>query len=443
MSYFDICTLANEHGAIETVKIMPQKGCAFLNFVEESAAKAFFDACQKEAPKIGEQTLKVSFAKTTDIAEDLKKQIEAGASRNLFVGNVSDMVSEDMLAQLFARFGPFENIIILRQKGIAFVNLTSVRNAIQAKGTMDGHDLAGKKIKVNFAKEKIGLKPSAVRRPARPFLATSDPTPRMGGLGSLPLGAGLGGLGGGLGLSGLGVAPGPGLFSPAPFHALNQAPQFFPAQIPDPFAHNPSAPRGIYLGNVQADVTAHDLCKVANRFGALESVKIVEGKQCAFLNFVEPSAAHAFWASAQHQPITIGQNTLKVNWAKSGVLNPEVMNAIRQGATRNLFVGNIEDHISEETIREAFREHGEIDNIVILRPKKIAFVNLTSIHSALAARERLQGKQIGDPPVTLKINFAKEVSGGGRKPPRLGAAPGPASGMLRSPPILPPLSRQY
>jgi RNA recognition motif-containing protein len=194
----------------------------------------------------------------------------------------------------------------------------------------------------------------------------------------------------------------------------------------DPFGRGPaSGPRGIYLGNVQADVTLRDLCKLANRFGALESVKIVEGKQCAFLNFIDPAAAHAFYMNAQQQPITVGQSTLKINWAKSGVLNADVVNAVRQGATRNLFVGNIEEHINEDLLRDAFKEFGEIDNIVILRPKKIAFVNLASIHAALTARERLQGKQIGDPPVALKINFAKEVSRGGPSRPR---GPGGAGG---------------
>jgi RNA recognition motif-containing protein len=406
-TYFDICSVANEHGAIEMVKIMPQKGCAFLNFVEESAARSFFEACHKDPPRIGDQTLRVSFAKTSEMPDDLRKQIDGGASRNLFVGNVTDLVNEDMLMQLFSRFGPFENISIIRQKGIAFVNLTSIRNALAAKSALDGAELGGKRIKVNFAKEKVGLKPGSVRRPTRPFMAVGE------------------------------AAQGPSAGYYAPVAPLGPPPQFFPSQGPEfePFVNNPtSGPRGIYLGNVHADVTPHDLCKLANRFGALESVKIVEGKQCAFLNFIDPAAAQAFWTHAQQQPITFGANNLKVNWAKSGVLTGDILNAIRQGATRNLFVGNVEDHITEELLTATFKEFGELDSVVILRPKKIAFINMTSIHSSLNAREKLQGKQIGDPPVTLKINFAKEVTG--KRGPRDQQGPpqgGPYGGPLRRP----------
>jgi len=46
--------------------------------------------------------------------------------------------------------------------------------------------------------------------------------------------------------------------------------------------------------------------------------------------------------------------------------------------------------------------------------KKIAFVNFASLKSALKAREALQGQSVGDPPVQLKINYAKEIIPGAR-----------------------------
>jgi len=39
--YSDLCGIANEFGALEMVKVVPQKGCAFVNFLEDGPARAF------------------------------------------------------------------------------------------------------------------------------------------------------------------------------------------------------------------------------------------------------------------------------------------------------------------------------------------------------------------------------------------------------------------
>jgi len=153
---------------------------------------------------------------------------------------------------------------------------------------------------------------------------------------------------------------------------------------------------------------------LANRYGAVESVKIVKSKSSAFVNFIDPAAAAAFVAAAQQNPIQLANQPIRVNWAKSTPIHPEMLAQIRQGATRNLFVGNVEDHISEDNLREVFAPYGDLDSIVVLRPKKIAFVNFAALKSALKARDALQGQTIGDPPVQLKINFAKEIIPGSR-----------------------------
>jgi len=268
-------------------------------------------------------------------------------------------VDEDMLAQVFARFGPFENIIILRDKKCAFVNLTSLRNAVNAKKTLNDVDCGGRRLKLNYAKEKIGAKPGQVRRPVRPFLgpaASAEAAVRLAAINPTPA-----------------------------YHPPQQQQQFFQGQAPDMEAHAPTG-RGIYLGNIQEDITYHDLCTLANRFGQLESVKIVREKQCAFLNFIDPAAAHAFFMSAQSSPVRIKTHIIKINWAKSGILGGEVIAAVRQGGTRNLFVGNVEDHITDEVLREVFKNYGEFDTVVVLKDKKIAFVNLLQSNLHLLRR---------------------------------------------------------
>ncbi|MCA9735383.1 RNA-binding protein [candidate division KSB1 bacterium] len=87
---------------------------------------------------------------------------------NLYVGNMSYEVSEDDLKALFAEYGEVEsvNMIIDRQtgrsKGFAFVEMPSNSEADQAVKNLNGHDLKGRKLKVNQAK------PKEKRRPFRP-----------------------------------------------------------------------------------------------------------------------------------------------------------------------------------------------------------------------------------------------------------------------------------
>jgi RNA recognition motif-containing protein len=377
--YSDLCAIANEFGALEMVKVVPQKGCAFVNFIEEGPARAFYQAAEEKPIQLGDTTLKIRWAKATPIKDELYEKIKAGATRNLFIGNLPEAANEDTLAHYFQRYGPIESIVILRPKAIAFVNLTSVRSAISARQALDNQDLAGRRIKVNFAKEKVGVK-----RPTTQPRQSRAPEPHWG------------------------APPPPPNFYGSPY------PPPPPSQLYPPALPTPPASRAIFLGNVQDDVTLQEICKLANRYGAIESVKIVKAKSSAFVNFIDPNAAAAFVSAAQQNPITLANQPIRVNWVKSTPIHPEILGHVRQGATRNLFVGNVEDHISDDLIRELFSPFGEFDSIVVLRPKKIAFVNFASLKSALKAREALQGQSVGDPPVQLKINYAKEIIPGSR-----------------------------
>jgi len=103
--------------------------------------------------------VRIGWAKSAPIDSVLLEHIRNGATRNLFVGSVASGLTQEHLAQVFAPFGPFENIVILRSKGIAFVNLCSIKAAINARAAINrdpGTILQGMRLKVNFAKEKTG-----------------------------------------------------------------------------------------------------------------------------------------------------------------------------------------------------------------------------------------------------------------------------------------------
>lgn len=75
----------------------------------------------------------------------------------------------------------------------------------------------------------------------------------------------------------------------------------------------------------------------------------------------------------------MNSNRLKIGWGKpTGPVSPTLAALLKQGASRNVYVGNIVDFdtFNESKLREDFSHFGEIEQINFLKEKKAAFINL-------------------------------------------------------------------
>lgn len=91
-----------------------------------------------------------------------------------------------------------------------------------------------------------------------------------------------------------------------------------------------------------------------------------------FVTFVDPTAAFTFYQVATYQGLTLNNRRLKIGWGKnSGPLTPALALAVHSGATRNVYIGNVEDFdtFSEEKLRRDFGEYGDIELINFLKEK--------------------------------------------------------------------------
>jgi RNA recognition motif-containing protein len=70
----------------------------------------------------------------------------------LWIGNISNEVTEEELLAEFERFGKIESIRVLRNKTCAFVNFTTVEEASAALQDLQGKKLGNMAIKINFGK---------------------------------------------------------------------------------------------------------------------------------------------------------------------------------------------------------------------------------------------------------------------------------------------------
>ena|ERR1700733_6191971 len=94
-----------------------------------------------------------------------------------------------------------------------------------------------------------------------------------------------------------------------------------------------------------------------------------------FVTFIDPAAAISFYNLAALTGLTLNNRRLKVGWGKhSGPLSPSLALSIQAGATRNVYVGNIEDFekFSVEKLKRDFGEYGEIELVNYLKEKYVS-----------------------------------------------------------------------
>ncbi|MFH1890097.1 MAG: RNA-binding protein [Candidatus Kuenenbacteria bacterium] len=81
---------------------------------------------------------------------------------NIYVGNLSNDVTEDQLKQAFEAFGEVKSVSIIKDKlsgeprGFGFVEMPSKEEATAALQGLDGQDLGGRALKVNEAHDRGG-----------------------------------------------------------------------------------------------------------------------------------------------------------------------------------------------------------------------------------------------------------------------------------------------
>jgi RNA recognition motif-containing protein len=85
---------------------------------------------------------------------------------------------------------------------------------------------------------------------------------------------------------------------------------------------------------------------------------------------------------ASFQGLTLNNRRLKMGWGKnSGPLPPTLALAVHSGATRNVYIGNVEDFetFTEERLKRDFGEFGDIELINFLKEKSVHSL-LPSLH---------------------------------------------------------------
>jgi len=79
---------------------------------------------------------------------------------NIYVGNIAHSVKEEVLQSLFEQIGPVKSVKIITDKftgmsrGFGFVQMETKEDAEKAIEELNGHELEGRTIVVNQARER-------------------------------------------------------------------------------------------------------------------------------------------------------------------------------------------------------------------------------------------------------------------------------------------------
>ncbi|KAJ3347484.1 hypothetical protein HDU83_002083 [Entophlyctis luteolus] len=368
--YEDLLNMV-KYGPIESIKIVDDKKCCFIAFIDPAAAHAFFRDYQGKRVLIGDQEIRFGWGKPSAVPPLILNDVLNGASRNVYIGQVDATITEEALREEFAPFGPIDQIRVIPEKHIAFVHLCSIAQAQKAVAALPHRPLfSGKKI--NFGKDRCGSLAGVV---------------------------GGGGGGGGMGVPGM---------------------------------QGGMTMRTLYLGGLHPDVVVKDICDVV-RGGLLQKVHYLPEKNTAFVTFVDPMAASTLHMRGNNEGVVIKGKRVKVGWGKPAQpITSTVFTSIQNGATRTVYVGPLAAGITEERLRQDFSKFGEIEmiNMVPGADKTICFISYMDIAFAISAVNSAHAA-FGDAYAGMRINFGKDRCNQPLRPPpaarmqgQVGGAPG-------------------
>jgi RNA recognition motif-containing protein len=372
-------------GQIESARLLPDKNCAFISFLDGSSATHFHSDAILKKLSIKGQDIKIGWGKPSSVPTSVALAVQqSGASRNVYLGNLPEETTEEELREDLSKFGPIDTVKIVREKAIGFVHFLSIGNAIKAVTQLPQEPKWQAPRRVYYGKDRCAYVSKTQQQNAAQYL---------------------------------GIAPGyahvlNGADRDLITNALAQQSVAAAAVATTAGGVNNLGNRTVYLGNIHPETTIEEICNVV-RGGLLHHIRYIPDKHICFVTFIDPTSAASFYALSNLQGLMIHNRRLKIGWGKhSGALPPAIALAVSGGASRNVYVGNLDETWTEDRLRQDFQEYGEIELVNTLREKSCAFVNFTNIANAIKAIEAVRGKEEYK---RFKVNFGKDRCG---NPPR-------------------------
>ncbi|KAJ2359167.1 hypothetical protein IWW50_004005 [Coemansia erecta] len=149
LSSQDLVARFGQYGRVESLRLLPDKECAFVNFLRvEDAVRARED--MHAGARIGANTVRVGYGKGESYATGDAQAMQP--TRALWIGNIAAATTPDALGAVFRQFGAIDSARVLNHKNCGFVNFVRLEDAVRAKQAMNGKSVDGAVVRIGYAK---------------------------------------------------------------------------------------------------------------------------------------------------------------------------------------------------------------------------------------------------------------------------------------------------
>ncbi|KAG9050780.1 hypothetical protein FS837_002336 [Tulasnella sp. UAMH 9824] len=194
----DLAHVFAPYGAIESFRLLPEKECGFVNFVDiQDAIRAKDDVLNRLGGNIGMpngQLVRIGFGKA-DSAPPMtpitgaaannnpvspsvggsrpassgisspsspaigpESQLQNSPTRALWIGSIPATTTPATILSVFSPFGPIESARVLTHKNCGFINFERLDDAIRARKALNGRDVLGSDvgaIRIGYARVPV------------------------------------------------------------------------------------------------------------------------------------------------------------------------------------------------------------------------------------------------------------------------------------------------
>ncbi len=145
----EVRSLFMQYGMVESMKTLPHKNCAFVNFSSKEDAWRCMTSSMRQGMYLGGVQLKTGWGKPQDRVEE-RSVVTSPPSNSVWIGSLPADTEEEELRSIFSRFGHVENVRLILPKRCAFLTLSSVSDAEMAIRELQGYNFRGERLKLNF-----------------------------------------------------------------------------------------------------------------------------------------------------------------------------------------------------------------------------------------------------------------------------------------------------
>jgi hypothetical protein len=144
--------------------------------------------------------------------------------------------------------------------------------------------------------------------------------------------------------------------------------------------------RTLFFDNIQQESTS----KLLNYInGMIETIEPMAENQ-VLITFIDNLIATKVLQMFLTQKVYIDNEEIKAQWGPLTNFNPDIYSKVLKGASRNVFINNLDPIMTSQWLAKELLRFGTVETVRILSEKRIGFVHMYSIESAINAVTVLQ-----------------------------------------------------